>query len=184
MRPSAFQRRSVFRCASRSTRLCTCMSSTRLCLSSVMERCICSMPFRSAAAPDPGVHTLVAMKVCPCCSAVSRSPNTASAVEYIGEVSMSVAPAAKNACSASRNGARAASSAPTSNGPEVPRPIAGSISSLDGMRRFSIWLVAAALLIGRRAPSSPAGAPWLAATAARLPSARKFLRSIFAPPVR
>ena len=52
---------------------------------------------------------------------------------------MSVAPAEKNDCSTSRSGARADSSAPTSNGPEVPRPMAGSASPLDGMRRMSIW---------------------------------------------
>jgi hypothetical protein len=37
------------------------MSSMRLCLSSAIERCICSIPFCSAADPEPGVHTLVAM---------------------------------------------------------------------------------------------------------------------------
>ena len=38
----------------------------------------------------------------------------------------------KNACSTSRSGARAASSAPTSNGPEVPSPMAGMVSPRRG----------------------------------------------------
>ena len=100
--------------------------------SSAIERVICAMPSCS-----PRVQTLVATKAWRCIGGVSRSPSTASAVEYIGEVSRTVAPAAKNAPSTTDNGARAPASGPTSKGPDVPRPMTGRASPLDGMRRVS-----------------------------------------------
>src|SRR5688500_7248675 len=169
--PSAFHRRRVFRCASRSTRLWTCMSSMRGCLSSAIERCIWSMPFCSPRMPEPGVHTFVAMNAWPCCCGVRRSPSTASAVEYIGEVSISVAPAAKNAPRTSRSGVRAAASVPTSKGPEVPRPTAGSASPVEGILRSSILA----------APSSLAADEVTPAIAATPLNVRKLLRSMASP---
>ncbi len=91
---------------------------------------ICWMPSRW-----PRVHTFVAMNACSRMAGVMRSPSTPSAVEYIGEVSMSFAPAAKNASSTSFNGARADAELPTSNGPDVPRPSTGISSPLEGIRR-------------------------------------------------
>ena len=105
-----------------------------------MEFVICSTPSVAALPDDLGVQTLVAMKARSCCAGVSRSPSTASAVEYIGDVSMTVAPDAKNACNTSRSGARAESSMPTSNGPDVPSPITGNASPLDGILRVIMSL--------------------------------------------
>ena len=58
---------------------------------------------------------------------------------------MSVPPPTKKPCRTSRRGALAASSAPTSNGPEVPSPMAGMVSPDEGMRRINILPVGTAV---------------------------------------
>ena len=70
---------------------------------SCAECVICSMPRVS-----PRVHTFVARNTRSCIAGVIRSPSTPSAVEYIGEVSMSRPPPSKNASSTSFSGARSA----------------------------------------------------------------------------
>src|SRR4029077_17907769 len=108
------------------------MRSRRGVLSSSPECVICSTPERA-----PEVHTLVASTARACCCGVRSSPNTRSALEYMGEVSMRRAPPAKNPASTCASGSRCAADSPTSKGPEVPNPITGNSSPLEGTLRVS-----------------------------------------------
>src|SRR5258708_1553567 len=85
----------------------------------------------------PRVHTLVARKACWCISGLISSPSTSSALEYIGEVSMRRAPAAKKPSSTSLSGARSAGEAPTSKLREGPSPMTGRSSPLGGVLPLS-----------------------------------------------
>src|SRR5215472_3496778 len=101
---------------------------------SCAERRICSIP-RSR----PVVHTLVARKLggrLPI--SASRSPVTASARPYIGDVSMMRPPSSSSCCSTPRNGRLPVSPEPTSKARQVPSPITGIASPVDGIGRVII----------------------------------------------
>src|SRR6516164_2962654 len=109
-------------------------------LSSSAERRICAIPCSRAE-----IQTLVARKArLRARIAASKSPTTASARPYIGEVSITDAPPSNSACRIARRLSRAAAlppaspTSPASNVCQVPSPITGSISPLFGIGRASI----------------------------------------------
>src|SRR5688572_14606953 len=129
MRLFAFMSCSVLVCTSTSSRLWTCIRSICLTFRRRNDVSICLMP-----SSRPLVQTLVAMKSFsrrP--RSATRSPATDSALPYIGEESISLPPALENAATTSRNGARAAASLPASNTCQVPRPMAGRSSPVEGI---------------------------------------------------
>src|SRR5580693_9148565 len=102
--------------------------------SSCAERRICSIP-RSR----PVVHTLVARKLRDRArNSASRSPVTASARPYIGEVSIIRPSSSSSRFSTWRNGRLPVSSEPTSKARHVPRPMTGIGSPVDGTGRVII----------------------------------------------
>jgi hypothetical protein len=104
IRPSVFIRRRLASCVRQSTRLWICIRSITSARSSWAERRICSMP-RSR----PVVHTLVARKARGrAASSANKSPVTASARPYIGELSITRPPASSSARRTSRGGCLAA----------------------------------------------------------------------------
>src|SRR5262249_26372732 len=68
----------------------------------------------------------------------SRSPVTASARPYIGDVSMMRPPSSSSRCSTPRNGRLSVSPEPTSKARQVPSPITGIASPDDGIGRVII----------------------------------------------
>src|ERR1700720_89489 len=119
------------------------------------QRRICAIP-RSF----PLVHTLVARKTRgrnP--GSATRSPVTASARPYIGEVSIIRPPASTSCRSTALSGARAPSSAPTSKTCEVPSPMTGIASPEDGIGRVIIGPAAMAFILASSgtiaAPANP-----------------------------
>ena len=85
----------------------------------------------------PEVQTLVAMKaLLRVPAAASRSPTTASAAPYIGEVSITEPPASNRTLSTSASGARSSGRRPTSKVRQVPQPTMGSISPEEGILRW------------------------------------------------
>ena len=125
---------------------------------------ICAMP-----ASRPSAHTFVAANTTPAARASRRrSPVTCSARPYIGEESITIPPPSMNAATTAASGARAAASSPTSNVREVPIPITGNCSPLDGIgRRIRVACAAA--------PSACPARP--AAAAPRMTSRRLIIAS-------
>src|SRR5580704_2809025 len=102
--------------------------------SSCAERRICSIP-----SSRPVVHTLVARKLRDRArNSASRSPVTASARPYIGEVSIIRPSSSSSRFSTWRNGRLPVSSEPTSKARHVPRPMTGIGSPVDGTGRVII----------------------------------------------
>src|ERR1700730_259890 len=93
------------------------------------ERFICSIP-----ASRPEVHTLVAIKAdSRASSSATKSPTTPSARPYMGELSMILAPPAKNNRSTSASVRRVAAPPPTSKACQVPSPMTGRASPVLGI---------------------------------------------------
>src|SRR5260370_27970811 len=85
-------------------------------------------------ASRPEVHTLVAIKAdSRASSSVSKSPTTPSARPYIGELSIILAPPAKNNRSTSASVLRVAAPPPTSKACQVPSPMTGRASPVLGI---------------------------------------------------
>ncbi len=125
---------------STSTRLCTCMRSSRFTRRRSNDRCMESIP-----ACLPLVQTLVARKSeLRRCSSLVRSPITLSARPYIGELSITLPPSWTKRARTSLSGCRSLGEAPTSNTCQVPRPTAGIFSPVAGMARDSIVVSSAA----------------------------------------
>ncbi len=134
MRPSSFIRRRAARWVRQSTRLWICIRSITSVRNRLAERRIWATPLSR-----PVVHTLVARNARGrAARSATRSPLTPSARPYIGELSIILALEAKSRRTTSRNGRRAFSSAPTSNTGQVPRPMTGIASPVDGIGRDSI----------------------------------------------
>src|SRR5262249_39477228 len=95
-------------------------------------------PHLSIPRSPPVVHTLVARKAPGrAANSASRSPVTASARPYIGQLSMIRPPPSRKRRNTSRSGLRAASSVPTSKARHVPSPMTGRASPVDGIGRVS-----------------------------------------------
>src|ERR1051326_2183246 len=98
------------------------------------ERRICAMPTSL-----PLVHTFVARKTRgrnP--NSGTRSPTTVSALPYIGDESIMRPPASTNSRNTSLSGARAAALSPKSKACQVPSPMTGIASPVDGIGRVII----------------------------------------------
>src|SRR5260370_37669176 len=105
------------------------MRSMTLVRSSSAERFICAIP-----ASRHEVHTLVAIKAdSRASSPASKSPTTPSARPYIGELSIILAPPAKNNRSTSASVRRVAAPPPTSKACQVPSPMTGRDSPVLGI---------------------------------------------------
>src|SRR6266852_1514037 len=134
MRPCAFQSRIVVSCVVTSTRLCTCIKSTRFVCNRANERSIDSIP-----ACLPRVQTFVARKTesrIP--SFATRLPITSSDRPYMGDESITRAPSFTNSKRTSSSCFSLSGLRSTSNTFQVPRPITGSFSPDDGIARVSI----------------------------------------------
>ena len=156
MRPSSFHSRNVARCVFTSTRLCTCMRSIRFVRRSAIERSIDLIPFSL-----PRVQTFVARKTLSRIPSVAvRSPITCSARPYIGEVSIARPPSLTKSERRASSCRRLSGIRSTSNTRQVPKPIAGSFSSDDGIARINIlddsaFVCPRDALTGQNAPAMP-----------------------------
>ena len=100
-------------------------------------------------ASRPLVQTLVARKaLARCFDAASRSPVTASARPYIGELSITLPPAANSASSTPGRRWYSALPGATSKPIQVPQPTTGRASRVEGMGRVFMRMVSWCL--GRR----------------------------------
>src|SRR5687767_12095124 len=84
----------------------------------------------------------------------NNEPRMSSALPYVGAVSIKVAPPWTNRLSTSRSAWYSAPLDETWKLPEVPMPITGTISPLDGIGRFII-AGASAACAALRSPRSP-----------------------------
>ncbi len=154
MRPAAFSARKVSRCVSQRSRLCTWMRSNFGRPQSRRESAICRLPV-----PSHIVHTFVAENSARLSGTrASPWPITASDEPYIGEESTMPPPRAKNSASTFARASRNARSSPTLNVIQVPRPMAGICSPVDGMARMSFGPGAAARAARKPAAIAPAPA--------------------------
>ena len=96
---------------------------------------------------------------------------------YIGDESIRRPPSAKKARTTSTLAARAASSVPTLKVIQLPSPITGSISPLDGMRRSASALADATDAAGAARAVAGQGSAVAATTAAARP--RKLRRAVY-----
>src|SRR5688500_11239943 len=94
---------------------------------------------------------------------VSSGPRLSSALLYVGAVSISVAPPAKNTFRTSLSALYSGPFGEISKLPEVPMPIAGTISPLDGILRLSMSPLAAAFASCASVPDPRSAAPVAAA---------------------
>src|ERR1044071_6995393 len=134
MRACDFHSRNVASCVWTSTRLWTCIRSIRFARRSSIERSIDLIPF-----PLPRVQTFVArnnLSWMP--TAVVNSPITSSACPYIGDVSITRPPSFTKSERTSPSCLRLSPVRSTSNACQVPRPITGSFSPVEGIARVSI----------------------------------------------
>src|SRR4030095_15620469 len=150
MRPCAFHSRKVSSSVWTSTRLWTCIRSIRFARRSAIERSIDLIPLSS-----PRVQTFVARKILSWIpSAVVNSPITSSARPYIGDVSITRPPSFTKSERTSPSCLRLSDVRSTSNACQVPRPVTGSFSPLEGIARVNIAGDSARLLpIGKRNPA-------------------------------
>src|SRR5215213_4310887 len=171
-------RRNVARWVRQSSRLWIWIRSSTGHCSSSADRRICAVP-----ASRPLVQTFVARKTRgrrP--ASATRSPVAASARPYIGEVSIMRPPASASTRSTAASFSRAGSPGPISNTCQVPSPITGIASPLDGIGRVIIVPAPAAIsppLLSKIAPAAPAIVPRTSRRRIGLPAPLPFASGLF-----
>src|SRR6267142_3569459 len=131
--PSSFHPLNVLRWVCQSTRLWTCMRSICFLFNRENDSFICLIPFSL-----PLVHTFVAINKFELIPAwVESSPTTFSELPYMGELSITFPPLSRRFFKTASKGSRSEDESPTSNVRQVPTPIAGKISPVEGIVRLN-----------------------------------------------
>src|SRR6267142_3799320 len=131
--PSSFHPLNVLRWVCQSTRLWTCMRSICFLFNRENDSFICLIPFSL-----PLVQTFVAINKAELIPAwVESSPTTFSELPYMGELSITLPPFSRRFFKTESNGSRSEGESPTSNVRQVPTPIAGRRSPVEGIVRIN-----------------------------------------------